>query len=122
MQELTLIPRPLYPYEIWQAVTSPPTLDYVPVVGHGAVFWNQHYAFIKRFWDTYGERYAAAHGVELAPHEKRMLVVAVRIEDTLREGARDGARRATTSSGSSSARTGGAAATWAPTASRPSRA
>ena len=63
-----------------------------------------------------------AHGVELAPHEKRMLVVAVRIEDTLREGARDGARRATTSSGSSSARTAGAGATWAPTASRPSRA
>ena len=50
-----------YPYEIWQAVTSPPTLEYVPVVGHGAVFWNQHHAFIKRFWDTYGERYAAAH-------------------------------------------------------------
>ena len=62
VQALTLIPRPLYPYEIWQAVTSPPTLDYVPVVGHGAVFWNQHYSFIKRFWDTYGERYAAAHG------------------------------------------------------------
>ena len=89
MQELTLIPRPLYPYEIWQAVTSPPTLDYVPVVAHGAVFWNQHYSFIKRFWDTYGERYVEAHGVELAPHEKRMLVVAVRIEDTLREGDRE---------------------------------
>ena len=122
VQELTLVPRPLYPYEIWQAVTSPPTLDYVPVVGHGAVFWNQHYSFIKRFWDTYGERYAAAHGVELAPHEKRMLVVAVRIEDTYEKALRDGARRVTTSSGSSSARTGGAGATWAPTASRPSRA
>ncbi len=89
VSELTLVPRPLYPYEIWQAVTSPPTLDYVPVVGHGAVFWNQHYSFIKRFWDTYGERYAAAHdGAELAPHEKRMLVVAVRIEDTM-EKARE---------------------------------
>ena len=83
VQSLTLVPRPLYPFEIWQAVTSPPTLEYVPVVGHGAVFWNQHHAFIKRFWDTYGERYAAAHdGHELAPHERRMLVVSVRIEDT----------------------------------------
>jgi alkanesulfonate monooxygenase SsuD/methylene tetrahydromethanopterin reductase-like flavin-dependent oxidoreductase (luciferase family) len=82
VQELTLIPRPMYPYEIWQAVTSPPTLGYVPVVGHGAVFWNQHHAFIKRFWDTYGERYAISHGVELEAHEKRMLVVAVRIEDS----------------------------------------
>ncbi len=82
VQTLSLIPRPLYPYEIWQAVTSPPTLSYVPVVGHGAVFWNQHYSFIKRFWDIYGERYEAAHGVALASHEKRMLVVAVRIEDS----------------------------------------
>ena len=43
-RRLTLVPRPLYPYEIWQAVTSPPTLEYVPVVGHGAVFWNQHHS------------------------------------------------------------------------------
>lgn len=82
VQTLSLVPRPLYPYEVWQAVTSPPTLDYVPVVGHGAVFWNQHHSFIKRFWDTYGEKYEAAHGVALEPHEKRMLVLAVRIEDT----------------------------------------
>jgi alkanesulfonate monooxygenase SsuD/methylene tetrahydromethanopterin reductase-like flavin-dependent oxidoreductase (luciferase family) len=82
VQELTLIPRPVYPYEIWQAVTSPPTLEYVPVVGHGAVFWNQHYSFIKRFWDRYGELYASTHGTELAPADKRMLVIAVRIEDT----------------------------------------
>jgi alkanesulfonate monooxygenase SsuD/methylene tetrahydromethanopterin reductase-like flavin-dependent oxidoreductase (luciferase family) len=82
VQDLTLVPRPLYPFDIWQAVTSPPTLEYVPVVGHGAVFWNQHFSFIKRFWDVYGERYAAAHGVELAPNEKRMLVISVRIEDT----------------------------------------
>jgi alkanesulfonate monooxygenase SsuD/methylene tetrahydromethanopterin reductase-like flavin-dependent oxidoreductase (luciferase family) len=85
VQELTLIPRPMYPYEIWQAVTSPPTLEYVPVVGHGAVFWNQHYSFIKRFWDVYGERYEEAHGQMLAAHEKRMLVVAVRVEDTFEQ-------------------------------------
>ena len=82
VQSLTLLPKPLHPYEIWQAVTSPPTLQYVPVVDHGAVFWNQHHSFIKRFWDTYGEKYHEVHGVELAPSEKRMLVVAVRIEDT----------------------------------------
>jgi len=82
VQALTLIPRPLYPYEIWQAVTSPPTLDYVPVVGHGAVFWNQHHSFIKRFWDRYANTYEATHGVALAPYEKRMLVLTVRIEDT----------------------------------------
>ena len=82
VQTLTLVPRPLFPYEIWQAVTSPPTLEYVPVAGHGAVFWNQHYSFIERFWHGYGERYAAAHGHELAPGDKRMLVISVRVEDT----------------------------------------
>jgi alkanesulfonate monooxygenase SsuD/methylene tetrahydromethanopterin reductase-like flavin-dependent oxidoreductase (luciferase family) len=83
VQHMSLVPRPLHPFEIWQAVTSPPTLQYVPVVGHGAVFWNQHHAFIKRFWDTYGERYAAAHdGHVLEDHELRMLVISVRIEDT----------------------------------------
>lgn len=83
VQELTLVPRPIHPFEIWQAVTSPPTLDYAPVVGHGAVFWNQHHSFIKRFWDTYESRYHDAHdGATLAPGEKRMLVISVRIEDT----------------------------------------
>jgi alkanesulfonate monooxygenase SsuD/methylene tetrahydromethanopterin reductase-like flavin-dependent oxidoreductase (luciferase family) len=91
VQHLSLVPRPLYPFEIWQAVTSPPTLDYVPVVGHGAVFWNQHHSFIKRFWDKYGETYASTHGVELATHEKRMLVVSVRVEDTY-EKARETAQ------------------------------
>ena len=48
------------------------------------MFWNQHHRFIERFWNAYGEKYAAAHGGhELAPHEKRMLVVSVRIEDTM---------------------------------------
>ena len=49
------------------------------------MFWNQHYSFIKRFWDTYAEKYHAVHDVELASHEKRMLVVAYRIEDTMEE-------------------------------------
>jgi alkanesulfonate monooxygenase SsuD/methylene tetrahydromethanopterin reductase-like flavin-dependent oxidoreductase (luciferase family) len=93
VQHLTLVPRPLYPYEIWQAVTSPPTQEYVAKVGHGAVYWNQHYSFIKRMWDSYGTRYAEAHGVELAPGDKRILVVAVRVEDT-REQAIASARDA----------------------------
>ena len=82
VSELSLIPRPLYPYEIWQAVTSPPTVEYVPVVDHGAVFWNQHPTFIKRMWDRYGELHEQHHHSSLGAGDKRMLVVAVRIEDT----------------------------------------
>lgn len=85
VQHLTLVPRPLHPYEIWQAVTSPPTQEYVAKVGHGAVYWNQHYSFIKRMWDSYGTRYAEHHGVELDPGDRRILVVAVRVEDTREE-------------------------------------
>ena len=88
VQHLTLIPRPIHPYEIWQAVTSPGTLDYVPVVDHNAVFWNQHPLFIKRFWDRYGELHEQHHHSTLARGDKRMLVVSVRIEDTHEEAVR----------------------------------
>jgi len=86
--ELTLVPRPIYPFEIWQAVTSPPTVEYVPVVDHSAVFWNQHPTFIKRMWDRYGELHEQHHGSNLARGDKRMLVVSVRIEDTHEEAMR----------------------------------
>ena len=88
VSSLSLVPRPIYPYEIWQAVTSPPTVEYVPVVDHGAVFWNQHPTFIKRMWDRYGELYAQHQGIDLARGDKRMLVVSVRIEDTHEEAMR----------------------------------
>jgi alkanesulfonate monooxygenase SsuD/methylene tetrahydromethanopterin reductase-like flavin-dependent oxidoreductase (luciferase family) len=86
--ELTLVPRPVYPFETWQAATSPPTVEYCPVVDHGAVFWNQHPAFIKRMWDRYGELHEQTHHANLAVGDKRMLVVAVRIEDTHEEAVR----------------------------------
>ena len=86
--ELTLVPRPVYPFEIWQAVTSPPTVEYTPVVDHGAVFWNQHPTFIKRMWERYGELHEQHHGSNLSRGDKRMLVVTVRIEDTHEEAMR----------------------------------
>ena len=91
VQELTLIPRPLYPYEIWQAITSPPTLEAVPRLGHGGVFWLMHHDFVKRFWNRYGEIYQETHDRELAAGENRMLVVCVRVADT-KEQAVDSAR------------------------------
>ena len=88
VSELTLVPRPVYPFEIWQAATSPPTVEYTPLVDHGAVFWNQHPTFIKRMWDRYGELHEQHHGPGLAPGDKRMLVISVRIEDTHEEAMR----------------------------------
>ncbi len=86
--DLTLVPRPIYPFEIWQAVTSPPTVQYVPIVNHGAVFWNQHPDFIKRMWDKYGELHEQHHGPGLAVGDQRMLVVSIRIEDSYEEAVR----------------------------------
>jgi len=88
VEKLTLVPRPIYPYEIWQAVTSPPTVEYVPKVDHGAVFWNQHPTYIKRMWDRYGELHQQHHNSNLRPGEKRMLVLSVRVEDTHEEAMR----------------------------------
>jgi alkanesulfonate monooxygenase SsuD/methylene tetrahydromethanopterin reductase-like flavin-dependent oxidoreductase (luciferase family) len=82
VQDLTLVPRPLYPYEIWQAVTSPPTLKYVPSKGWGGVFWLKHHDFIAEDWDKFASYYEQSHGAALAPGEKRMLVLNIRIEDS----------------------------------------
>jgi alkanesulfonate monooxygenase SsuD/methylene tetrahydromethanopterin reductase-like flavin-dependent oxidoreductase (luciferase family) len=93
VQSLTLVPRPLYPYEVWQAVTSPPTLEVVPRWGHTGVFWLSNHQFMKRFWDRYGEIWEEAHGESLASHEKRVAVLAVRVDDTREkaiEASRDG--------------------------------
>ena len=91
--ELSLVPRPLYPYEIWQAAKSPATLEQIPRCGWGGVFWNYHHSIVTPRWEQFAERYAAHHGRELARGEKRMLVLNVRVEDTREqalESVRDG--------------------------------
>lgn len=82
VEELSLLPRPLHPYEIWQAITSPPTLEAVPVNGWGGVMWLKHHDFMKRFWDRFADLYAETHACELESGEKRMLVVNTCVEDS----------------------------------------
>jgi alkanesulfonate monooxygenase SsuD/methylene tetrahydromethanopterin reductase-like flavin-dependent oxidoreductase (luciferase family) len=82
VQELTLIPRPRYPYDIWQAVTSPPTLKQVATKGHGAVFWLRYFGYLRDAWEEYAEVSEQATGSAPAPGEKRMLVLNTRVEDT----------------------------------------
>ena len=84
VETLTLVPRPLYPYEVWQAITSPPTLLHVPERGFGGVFWLMHHEFIRQRWAKYAEVYEQHHG-PLAPGEKRNLVLNICIEDTHEE-------------------------------------
>jgi len=82
VQELTLVPRPLWPYEIWQAITSPPSLEHVPRQGYGGVFWLLNHQVMRQWWDRYGDNYADAHGEAPGPGEHRMLVLNVRVADT----------------------------------------
>ena len=93
VQTLTLVPRPLYPYDVWQAVTSPPTLEYVPVRGWGGVFWLRNHKFLAEWWERFGECYEKEHDRALKPGENRMLVINVRVADTHEDAwadARDG--------------------------------
>ncbi|MFM8530189.1 MAG: LLM class flavin-dependent oxidoreductase [Ilumatobacteraceae bacterium] len=87
VEHLTLVPRPLYPYDVWQAITSPPTLQHVPERGFGGVFWLMHHEFIRQRWDKFQEVWEQHHGV-LAPGAKRNLVLNIRIEDTHEEAWR----------------------------------
>ena len=83
--ELSLVPRPLHPYDMFQAITSPPTLETVPRNGWGGVMWLKHADFMKQFWERFAEIYEEAHGRALAPGEKRMLVVNTCVADSYEE-------------------------------------
>jgi len=89
VQELTLVPRPAWPYEIWQAITSPPTLEHVPAKGYGGVFWLLNYQLLDRWWDRYAEIAAESCHEVLAPGERRMLVINVRVGDTHEQAIAD---------------------------------
>ena len=80
VQTLTLVPRPLYPFDTWQAITSPPTLEYVPKRGWGGVFWLKHHRFTAQWWHRFADLYEKEQGESLEVGEKRMLVLNVRVE------------------------------------------
>jgi alkanesulfonate monooxygenase SsuD/methylene tetrahydromethanopterin reductase-like flavin-dependent oxidoreductase (luciferase family) len=92
VEQLTLVPRPLYPYEVWQPITSPPTLEHVPARGFGGVFWLLHHEFVRQRWQRYAEIYESTHHTTLAPGDKRQLVLNIRVDDT-HEQAWERARR-----------------------------
>jgi alkanesulfonate monooxygenase SsuD/methylene tetrahydromethanopterin reductase-like flavin-dependent oxidoreductase (luciferase family) len=91
--DLTLVPRPSFPYETWQAVTSPPTLKAAPARGLGGVFWLKERTRLAADWHAFAANYAASRGQPLRRGEKRMLVLNVSLGDTREQamaGVRDG--------------------------------
>ncbi len=85
VEELTLVPRPRYPYETWQAITSPPTLRAVPTRGLGGVFWLKERRRLAADWHAFADTYEQVHGRVLARGERRMLVLNVAVADTRAE-------------------------------------
>ena len=93
VEQLTLTPRPLTPFEEWQTISSPRTLEAVARRGVGGVWWNVNPDFLARQWEEFGRIWEDEHGTELGPGENRMMVLNVRIGDTHEEavaGARPG--------------------------------
>ncbi len=82
VEELTLTPRPVYPYEQWQTVSTPATLESVARRGVGGIWWNLHPDFLAREWEEFARIWEDEHGTSLGPGEHRMTVLNFRIGDT----------------------------------------
>jgi len=81
VQELTLVPRPNRPVEIFQPVSSPRTLSYVAQQGFHGVFALASPDRMKRSWDMFAEE-AAKVGRDLAPGEARAMQLMVHVGAT----------------------------------------
>jgi alkanesulfonate monooxygenase SsuD/methylene tetrahydromethanopterin reductase-like flavin-dependent oxidoreductase (luciferase family) len=82
--ELTLVPRPTRPIEVYQPVGSPRTLTYVAQQGHIGVFALNPPRLTKRKWDLFAEQ-AERAGRPLEPGEGRALQLMVHVAPTTRE-------------------------------------
>ena len=89
VNDLTLIPKPLRQVDIYQPVTSPETIEYVPKAGHKAVYWLQNADSQKQKWDRYAEIREAC-GTPVGPGEDRCLVLNLHVAKTHEAGAGEG--------------------------------
>ncbi len=89
VSSLTLVPRPTRPVTIYQAATSPPSIDYVARKGFVGVFAGKPLHKLAADWRRYGE-VAAEEGRELRPGEGRALVLNMHVGETRAEAVRTG--------------------------------
>lgn len=89
VEEITLIPRPERHIDVYQPVTSPETIEYVPRAGHKAVYWLQNKDSQLDKWNKYAE-IRKEIGSPVGPGEDRCLVLNIHIgrtrEDAMRRG------------------------------------
>ena len=87
--DLTLVPRPLRAVDVYQPVTSPETIEYVPRAGHKAVYWLQNADSQKQKWDRYAE-IRDEIGTPVGPGEDRCLVLNLHVGRTREAAMRKG--------------------------------
>lgn len=89
VDDLTLIPRPERQIDVYQPVTSPETIEYVPRAGHKAVYWLQNADSQKQKWDRYAE-IREEIGSPVGPGEDRCLVLNIHVGETREKAFRKG--------------------------------
>jgi alkanesulfonate monooxygenase SsuD/methylene tetrahydromethanopterin reductase-like flavin-dependent oxidoreductase (luciferase family) len=89
VQDLTMIPKPTRHVDIYQPVTSPETIEYVPRVGHKAIYWLTNAESQKQKWDRYAE-IREEIGTPVGPGEDRCLVLNMHVGRTREEAMRRG--------------------------------
>ena len=81
VNDLTLIPKPLRTVDVYQPVTSPETIEYVPRAGHKAIYWLQNADSQKQKWDRYAE-ICEQIGRPVRPGQDRTLVMNIHVAKT----------------------------------------
>jgi alkanesulfonate monooxygenase SsuD/methylene tetrahydromethanopterin reductase-like flavin-dependent oxidoreductase (luciferase family) len=89
VDDLTLIPRPERPIDIYQPVTSPETIEYVPRAGHKAVYWLQNADSQLDKWNRFA-KIRDDMGKPVAPGDDRCLVLNVHVGKTREEAMKKG--------------------------------
>ena len=89
VDDLTLIPRPERPIDIYQPVTSPETIEYVPRAGHKAVYWLQNADSQFDKWNRFA-KIRDDMGKPVAPGDDRCLVLNVHVGKTREEAMKKG--------------------------------
>jgi alkanesulfonate monooxygenase SsuD/methylene tetrahydromethanopterin reductase-like flavin-dependent oxidoreductase (luciferase family) len=89
VNDLSLFPRPLRKVDIYQPITSPETIEYVPRAGHKAIYWLQNAESQLAKWNRYAE-IREEMGTPVAAGEDRCLVVNIHVAKTREEAIRRG--------------------------------
>jgi alkanesulfonate monooxygenase SsuD/methylene tetrahydromethanopterin reductase-like flavin-dependent oxidoreductase (luciferase family) len=84
VEDLTLIPRPTRPIEVYQPVGSPRTMTYVAAQGHVGLFALAGPEAMRRSWERFAEE-AEAAGRPLAPGEGRCMQLMVHVGATTQQ-------------------------------------